>query len=171
MVHFSFSLPLIPPRVKQDQIRCRSHLHPNETSFPASLHSPVVSSALSAITSKWDVPIFTLPFNILICLHIAATGATHPFFPQVCCQFQFWHDAFMRDKWGWSLLFLLRQVDFQPKTRLHVNESESLNLSQVIVLNANKEIMEKIAVNFSSEPAESLMAVVPNVFKPQTSLT
>uniref|UniRef100_A0A3B3BTE1 Urea transporter n=1 Tax=Oryzias melastigma TaxID=30732 RepID=A0A3B3BTE1_ORYME len=45
---------------------------------------PVVSSALSAITTKWDVPIFTLPFNILICLHIAATGATHPFFSQVC---------------------------------------------------------------------------------------
>ncbi|KAF6729119.1 Urea transporter 2 [Oryzias melastigma] len=67
---------------------------------------PVVSSALSAITSKWDVPIFTLPFNILICLHIAATGATHPFFSQ---------------------------VDFQPKTRLHVNESESLNLSQVFL--------------------------------------
>ncbi|XP_024155121.1 urea transporter 1 [Oryzias melastigma] len=67
---------------------------------------PVVSSALSAITTKWDVPIFTLPFNILICLHIAATGATHPFFSQ---------------------------VDFQPKTRLHVNESESLNLSQVFL--------------------------------------
>uniref|UniRef100_A0A3P9I0U3 Urea transporter n=1 Tax=Oryzias latipes TaxID=8090 RepID=A0A3P9I0U3_ORYLA len=51
-------------------------------------HFPIVSSALSAITSKWDVPIFTLPFNILICLHISATGAAHPFFPQVCCQFQ-----------------------------------------------------------------------------------
>uniref|UniRef100_A0A8C7Y6R3 Urea transporter n=1 Tax=Oryzias sinensis TaxID=183150 RepID=A0A8C7Y6R3_9TELE len=57
-----------------------------------SMLCPVVSSALSAITSKWDVPIFTLPFNILICLHISATGAAHPFFPQ---------------------------VDFQPKTRLH----------------------------------------------------
>uniref|UniRef100_A0A8C7Y8X6 Urea transporter n=1 Tax=Oryzias sinensis TaxID=183150 RepID=A0A8C7Y8X6_9TELE len=53
-----------------------------------SMLCPVVSSALSAITSKWDVPIFTLPFNILICLHISATGAAHPFFPQVCCQFQ-----------------------------------------------------------------------------------
>uniref|UniRef100_A0A3P9JE75 Urea transporter n=1 Tax=Oryzias latipes TaxID=8090 RepID=A0A3P9JE75_ORYLA len=47
-----------------------------------SMLCPIVSSALSAITSKWDVPIFTLPFNILICLHISATGAAHPFFPQ-----------------------------------------------------------------------------------------
>uniref|UniRef100_A0A3B3IM31 Urea transporter n=1 Tax=Oryzias latipes TaxID=8090 RepID=A0A3B3IM31_ORYLA len=48
-----------------------------------SMLCPVVSSALSAITSKWDVPIFTLPFNILICLHSSTMGAAHPFFPQV----------------------------------------------------------------------------------------
>ncbi|XP_020563228.1 urea transporter 1 isoform X2 [Oryzias latipes] len=74
--------------------------------FSAKGDCPVVSSALSAITSKWDVPIFTLPFNILICLHSSTMGAAHPFFPQ---------------------------VDFQPKTSLHVNESESLNLSQVFL--------------------------------------
>ncbi|KAG7241177.1 hypothetical protein INR49_025920 [Caranx melampygus] len=45
--------------------------------------SPVVSSALSSIASKWDLPIFTLPFNILVCLHIAATGANHPYFPEL----------------------------------------------------------------------------------------
>uniref|UniRef100_A0A3B3H4S1 Urea transporter n=1 Tax=Oryzias latipes TaxID=8090 RepID=A0A3B3H4S1_ORYLA len=56
-----------------------------------SMLCPVVSSALSAITSKWDVPIFTLPFNILICLHSSTMGAAHPFFPQVCCQFQAFH--------------------------------------------------------------------------------
>uniref|UniRef100_A0A4W6BUJ9 Urea transporter n=1 Tax=Lates calcarifer TaxID=8187 RepID=A0A4W6BUJ9_LATCA len=39
-----------------------------------SMLCPVVSSALSSVTSKWDLPIFTLPFNILVCLHIAATG-------------------------------------------------------------------------------------------------
>ncbi|XP_047425493.1 urea transporter 2-like isoform X2 [Mugil cephalus] len=48
-----------------------------------SMLCPVVSSALSSVSSKWDLPIFTLPFNILVCLHIAATGATHPYFPQV----------------------------------------------------------------------------------------
>nr|XP_046231252.1 urea transporter 1-like isoform X1 [Scatophagus argus]XP_046231253.1 urea transporter 1-like isoform X1 [Scatophagus argus] len=47
---------------------------------------PVVSSALSSIASKWDVPIFTLPFNILVSLHIAATGANHPYFPEMDIQ-------------------------------------------------------------------------------------
>uniref|UniRef100_A0A3B5AGR1 Urea transporter n=1 Tax=Stegastes partitus TaxID=144197 RepID=A0A3B5AGR1_9TELE len=42
-----------------------------------------MSIALSSIASKWDLPIFTLPFNILVCLHIAATGAAHPYFPEV----------------------------------------------------------------------------------------
>lgn len=51
--------------------------------FPASVHSPVVSSALSTLASKWDLPVFTLPFNILVCLHVAATGAHHPYFAQV----------------------------------------------------------------------------------------
>uniref|UniRef100_A0A3Q3N0E8 Urea transporter 1-like n=1 Tax=Mastacembelus armatus TaxID=205130 RepID=A0A3Q3N0E8_9TELE len=37
---------------------------------------PVVSSALSSVANKWDLPIFTFPFNILMYLHIAATGAT-----------------------------------------------------------------------------------------------
>ncbi|KAL3041226.1 hypothetical protein OYC64_019433 [Pagothenia borchgrevinki] len=44
---------------------------------------PVVSSALSSVAGKWDLPIFTLPFNILLCLHVAATGGNHPYFPQV----------------------------------------------------------------------------------------
>ncbi|XP_041666940.1 urea transporter 1-like isoform X3 [Cheilinus undulatus] len=48
-----------------------------------SMLCPVVSSALSSVASKWDLPIFTLPFNILVCQHIAATGANHPFFPEV----------------------------------------------------------------------------------------
>ncbi|KAM4719586.1 urea transporter 1-like [Anableps anableps] len=48
-----------------------------------SMLCPVVSSALSSVASKWDLPIFTLPFNILTCLHIAATGATHPYFPEL----------------------------------------------------------------------------------------
>ncbi|XP_060929854.1 urea transporter 2-like [Limanda limanda] len=48
-----------------------------------SMLCPVVTSALSSVASKWDLPIFTLPFNILVCLHMAATGANHPYFPQV----------------------------------------------------------------------------------------
>ncbi|XP_017163460.1 urea transporter 2-like isoform X2 [Poecilia reticulata] len=51
-----------------------------------SMLCPVVSSALSSIMSKWDLPIFTLPFNILTCLHIAATGTAHPYFPEVKIQ-------------------------------------------------------------------------------------
>uniref|UniRef100_A0A3B4WUU3 Urea transporter 2-like n=1 Tax=Seriola lalandi dorsalis TaxID=1841481 RepID=A0A3B4WUU3_SERLL len=51
-----------------------------------SMLCPVVSSVLSSVASKWELPIFTLPFNILVCLHIAATGANHPYFPQVDIQ-------------------------------------------------------------------------------------
>ncbi|KAF3848594.1 hypothetical protein F7725_015091 [Dissostichus mawsoni] len=37
------------------------------------LPNPVVSSALSSVAGKWDLPIFTLPcpFNILLCLHLS----------------------------------------------------------------------------------------------------
>ncbi|XP_028273865.1 urea transporter 1-like [Parambassis ranga] len=68
----------------------------------------VVSSALSSVASKWDLPIFTLPFNILVCLHIAATGATHPYFPE---------------------------VDIQPINHLHpLNDSiVSLNITQLFL--------------------------------------
>uniref|UniRef100_A0A3Q3W1P1 Urea transporter n=1 Tax=Mola mola TaxID=94237 RepID=A0A3Q3W1P1_MOLML len=41
--------------------------------------------ALSSVASRWDLPIFTLPFNILACLHVAATGVNHPYFPEVQC--------------------------------------------------------------------------------------
>ncbi|CAK6955845.1 urea transporter 2-like isoform X2 [Scomber scombrus] len=48
-----------------------------------SMVCPVVTKALSSVASKWDLPVFTLPFNILVCLHMAATGANHPYFPQI----------------------------------------------------------------------------------------
>ncbi|KAK2819314.1 hypothetical protein Q5P01_024875 [Channa striata] len=51
-----------------------------------SMLCPVVSSALSSVANKWDLPIVTLPFNILMYLHIAATGANHPYFPEVDIQ-------------------------------------------------------------------------------------
>lgn len=45
--------------------------------------SPIVSSALASINSRWDLPVFTLPFNILVCLHMVATGHFNHHFPQV----------------------------------------------------------------------------------------
>ncbi|XP_063312864.1 urea transporter 1 isoform X1 [Pelobates fuscus] len=57
--------------------------------FPVTVMSmtcPVLSSALASIFSKWDLPVFTLPFNIAVCLHIAATGHYNIFFPTVLIQ-------------------------------------------------------------------------------------
>ncbi|CAB1319878.1 unnamed protein product, partial [Coregonus sp. 'balchen'] len=44
---------------------------------------PIVSSALASINSRWDLPVFTLPFNILVCLHMVATGHYNHYFPQL----------------------------------------------------------------------------------------
>ncbi|KAL6096705.1 slc14a2 [Pungitius sinensis] len=73
-----------------------------------SMLCPVVSSALSSVASKWDLPILTLPFNILVCLHVAATGANHPYFPQ---------------------------ADMRPKDHLHpANDSaESLDVARLFL--------------------------------------
>ncbi|KAM6109079.1 urea transporter 2-like [Phoenicopterus ruber ruber] len=46
-----------------------------------SMACPVLSSALGSIFSKWDLPVFTLPFNIMVTLYLAATGHYNPFFP------------------------------------------------------------------------------------------
>ncbi|XP_062418241.1 urea transporter 2 [Pungitius pungitius] len=51
-----------------------------------SMMCPIVSSALASINSRWDLPVFTLPFNILVCLHIVATGHYNHYFPQVLIQ-------------------------------------------------------------------------------------
>ncbi|CAL8347781.1 unnamed protein product [Lota lota] len=51
-----------------------------------SMMCPVVSSALASINSRWDLPVFTLPFNILVCLHVVATGHFNSYFPQVLIQ-------------------------------------------------------------------------------------
>uniref|UniRef100_M3ZYR7 Solute carrier family 14 member 2 n=1 Tax=Xiphophorus maculatus TaxID=8083 RepID=M3ZYR7_XIPMA len=48
--------------------------------------SPIVSSALASINTRWDLPVFTLPFNILVCLHMVATGHYNHHFPQVLIQ-------------------------------------------------------------------------------------
>ena len=54
--------------------------------MPYALNSPIVSSALASINSRWDLPVFTLPFNILVCLHMVATGHYNHHFPQVLIQ-------------------------------------------------------------------------------------
>ncbi|KAM6230503.1 urea transporter 2 [Porphyrio hochstetteri] len=46
-----------------------------------SMACPILSSALGSILSKWDLPVFTLPFNIAVTLYLAATGHYNPFFP------------------------------------------------------------------------------------------
>ncbi|KFQ00926.1 Urea transporter 2, partial [Haliaeetus albicilla] len=46
-----------------------------------SMACPILSSALGSIFSKWDLPVFTLPFNIVVTLYLAATGHYNPFFP------------------------------------------------------------------------------------------
>nr|XP_015828034.2 urea transporter 2 [Nothobranchius furzeri] len=51
-----------------------------------SMMCPVVSSALASINSRWDLPVFTLPFNILVCVHMVATGHYNHYFPQVLIQ-------------------------------------------------------------------------------------
>ncbi|KAM9633501.1 urea transporter 2 isoform 1-T1 [Trichechus inunguis] len=47
----------------------------------ASMACPVISSALNSIFSKWDLPVFTLPFNVTVTLYLAATGHFNLFFP------------------------------------------------------------------------------------------
>lgn len=52
----------------------------------ASAISPILSSALGTIFSKWDLPVFTLPFNIVVTLYLAATGHYNLFFPTTLLQ-------------------------------------------------------------------------------------
>ncbi|MCI4392613.1 hypothetical protein PGIGA_G00147940 [Pangasianodon gigas] len=51
-----------------------------------SMACPIVSSALASINSQWDLPVLNLPFNILVCLHMIATGHYNLHFPQVLIQ-------------------------------------------------------------------------------------
>ncbi|XP_042637317.1 urea transporter 1 [Orycteropus afer afer] len=52
--------------------------------FPVSAISmtcPIFSSALNSVFCKWDLPVFTLPFNMALSMYLAATGHYNPFFP------------------------------------------------------------------------------------------
>ncbi|XP_044287280.1 urea transporter 2-like isoform X2 [Varanus komodoensis] len=46
-----------------------------------SMTCPLFTSALGSLLSKWDLPVFTLPFNLALSLFIGATGHYNPFFP------------------------------------------------------------------------------------------
>ncbi|XP_045152107.1 urea transporter 1 isoform X2 [Echinops telfairi] len=51
------------------------------TALLLSQDSPIFSSALNSVFCKWDLPVFTLPFNMALSLYLAATGHYNPFFP------------------------------------------------------------------------------------------
>ncbi|KAM5222231.1 urea transporter 1 [Ctenodactylus gundi] len=46
-----------------------------------SMTCPIFSSALSSVFSKWDLPVFTLPFNMALSMYLLATGHYNSFFP------------------------------------------------------------------------------------------
>ncbi|NWV93090.1 UT2 protein, partial [Machaerirhynchus nigripectus] len=46
-----------------------------------SMSCPIFTSALSAVFSKWDLPVLTLPFNLALTLYLAASGPHNLFFP------------------------------------------------------------------------------------------
>ncbi|KAL7985738.1 hypothetical protein Chor_013670, partial [Crotalus horridus] len=46
-----------------------------------SMTCPIFTSALASVFSKWDLPVFTLPFNLALSLFLGATGHYNPFFP------------------------------------------------------------------------------------------
>lgn len=43
--------------------------------------SPIFSSALNSVFCKWDLPVFTLPFNMALSMYLSATGHYNLFFP------------------------------------------------------------------------------------------
>nr|XP_013803988.1 PREDICTED: urea transporter 2-like [Apteryx mantelli mantelli] len=46
-----------------------------------SMTCPIFTSALGSVFSKWDLPVFTLPFNLALTLYLAASGPHNLFFP------------------------------------------------------------------------------------------
>lgn len=46
-----------------------------------SMTCPIFSSALGSVLCKWDLPVFTLPFNMALSMYLLATGHYNPFFP------------------------------------------------------------------------------------------
>lgn len=59
-------------------VACHMHILPF---YSVVVFSPVFSSALNSVLSKWDLPVFTLPFNMALSMYLSATGHYNPFFP------------------------------------------------------------------------------------------
>ena len=57
---------------------CHMHILPF---YSVVVFSPVFSSALNSVLSKWDLPVFTLPFNMALSMYLSATGHYNSFFP------------------------------------------------------------------------------------------
>ena len=57
-----------------------------DSPFVSLIFSPLLSSALNSIFSRWDLPVFTLPFNIAVTLYLAATGHYNLFYPTTLVQ-------------------------------------------------------------------------------------
>uniref|UniRef100_A0A8B9U211 Urea transporter n=1 Tax=Anas zonorhyncha TaxID=75864 RepID=A0A8B9U211_9AVES len=51
-----------------------------------SMMCPVFTSALGSVFCKWDLPVFTLPFNLALTLYLAASGPYNLFFPTTIIQ-------------------------------------------------------------------------------------
>ncbi|XP_053153773.1 urea transporter 1 [Hemicordylus capensis] len=51
-----------------------------------SMTCPLFTSALGSLFSKWDLPVFTLPFNFALTLFVAANGHHSHFFPTTLIQ-------------------------------------------------------------------------------------
>ncbi|KFQ40371.1 Urea transporter 2, partial [Mesitornis unicolor] len=51
-----------------------------------SMTCPVFTSALGSVFCKWDLPVFTFPFNLALTLYLAATGPHNLFFPTTVIQ-------------------------------------------------------------------------------------
>jgi len=48
------------------------HPHPGST---------FLSSGLSSVLDRWDVPVSVFPFNIVIVLYLLCTGPDNPYYP------------------------------------------------------------------------------------------
>ncbi|XP_054439559.1 urea transporter 1 [Pteronotus mesoamericanus] len=46
-----------------------------------SMTCPFFSSGLNSVFAKWELPVFTLPFNMAVTMYFSATGHYNPFFP------------------------------------------------------------------------------------------
>uniref|UniRef100_A0A8C8ASV4 Urea transporter n=1 Tax=Otus sunia TaxID=257818 RepID=A0A8C8ASV4_9STRI len=51
-----------------------------------SMTCPVFTSSLSSVFCKWDLPVFTLPFNLALTFYLAASGPHNLFFPTTVIQ-------------------------------------------------------------------------------------